>query len=119
MSHQMSITCTPHFKEDADKAWVTQDSLTAISYWFNPEHGLTLEDAAETIEQFVQSMPGYSSQIASCTFKSFVIRGEQFSKDGLMMSAHLAADKLHDGEQFVVKVDKQVGVLGTGCCVVL
>lgn len=112
----MSISCTPHFKDDAETAWVTQDSLTTVSLWLNPDRGLTLEDVAETIEQFVHTMPGFSSQIASCTLQSLVIRGEVFNKDSLMLSAHMAGDKLHDGEQFTVKVVKKVGI---GCCVIL
>ncbi len=112
--HQMSISCTPHFKQDAEKAWVTQDSLTAVSIWFNPDRGMTLEDMAQTIEQFIQTMPGYSTQVASCTFESFIIRGEQFSKGSLMMTGHMAADKLRDGEPFRVTVTKHVG-----CCVIL
>ena len=112
----MSISCTPHFKDDAETAWVTQDSLTTVSLWFNPDRGLTLEDVAETIDQFVHTMPGFSSQIASCTLQSLVIRGEVFNKDSLMLSAHMAGDKLHDGEQFTVKVVKTVGV---GCCAIL
>ena len=112
----VGISCTPHFKDDAETAWVTQDSLTTVSLWLNPDRGLTLEDVAETIEQFVHTMPGFSSQIASCTLQSLVIRGEVFNKDSLMLSAHMAGDKLHDGEQFTVKVVKKVGI---GCCVIL
>ena len=114
----MSISCTPHFKDDAERAWVTQDSLTAVSVWLNPELGLTLEDMAETIEQFVHTMPGFSSKVASCTFHSFVIRGEVFTKDSLMLSGHMAGDKFHDGEQFTVRVVKTVGVGGL-CCAIL
>ncbi len=114
-SHQMSISCTPYFKQDAEKAWVTQDSLTSVKLYFNPDHGLTLEDIAQTIEQFVHTMPGYSTQVASCTVASIAIRGEHYSKDSLM-SGHMAADKFHDGEQFTVRVDQRVG---TGCCAIL
>ena len=94
---------------------MTQDSITAVSIWLNPDRGLTLEDVAETIEQFVHTMPGYSSPIASCTFQSFTIRGEVFSKagHGLMLSSHMAGTKLHDGEQFTIQVVKTV------CCVIL
>ncbi len=115
-NRKMSVSCTPLFKQDAQKAWVTQDSLTAVSIWFNRDRGMTLEDMVETIEHFLQTMPGYSSQITSCTFESFIIRGEQLSKGGLMMTGHMAADKLKDGESFRVMVTKHAGA---GCCVIL
>ena len=116
MPSRLTISCTPHFKDDVEKPWVTQDSLTAVSIWLSPDRGLTLEDVAETIEQFVQTMPGYSSQIASCTFRSLTIRGEVITKDSLMLSAYMAGDKLHDGEPFTVQVLK---IVGTGCCLIL
>ena len=114
MPSRLTISCTPHFKDDIEKPWVTQDSLTAVSIWLSPDRGLTLEDVAETIELFVKTMPGYSSQIASCTFRSLTIRGEVFTKDSLMLSSHMAGDKLHDGEPFTVQVLKIVG-----CCLIL
>ena len=110
----LSISCTPHFKNDAETAWVTQDSLTTVSLWLNPDRGLTLKDVAETIEQFVNTMPGYSTQISSCTLQSIAIRGEVFTNN---MSAHMARDKLHDSEQFTVKVVQKVQ--SAVCCVIL
>ena len=96
---------------------MTQDSLTAVSLWLNPNGGMTLEDVANTIQQFVETMPGFSSQISSCTLRSFVIRGEEFTKKSLMLSVLLARDKLCDGEPFTVQVEQKVGY--HGCCLIL
>ena len=35
----MSLSCTPHFKFDAEKPWVTKESVSSLHYWFNPEKG--------------------------------------------------------------------------------
>ena len=69
----LTLSCTPHFKDDAERPWITQESITSVSLWFNPDGGSTLEDIAETIENFVQTMPGYSNQIASCSLQSLTI----------------------------------------------
>ena len=113
----LTISCTPHFKDDAVRPWITQDSITSASLWFNPGGGSTLEDIAETIENFVQTMPGYSNQIASCSLRSLTVRGEVFMKDSSMMSSYKAGDKLHHLEPFTVQVKKTVGP-GL-CCTIL
>lgn len=118
MPRVLNISCTPHFKDDAQSPWITQDSLTSVSLWLNPDGGSTLEDIAETIENFVQTMPGYSSQVASCSLRSLTVRGEVFTKGSLMMSSYMAGDKLHDLEPFTVQVEKIVGVGGI-CCTIL
>jgi len=45
-----SVTCTPHFKSDAEKPWVTRESGVLIHYWFNPGKTETLLEVAECIE---------------------------------------------------------------------
>lgn len=96
---------------------MTQDSITAVSLWLNPNRGMTLEDVADTLQQFVHTMAGFSSQISTCTLLGFTVRGEVFSKKSLTLSVLLAKDKLHDGEPFTVQVEKNVGY--HGCCLIL
>ena len=112
----LTISCTPHFKDDAERPWITQDSITSVSLWFNPGGGSTLEDIAETIENFVRTMPGYSHQIASCSLQSLTVRGEVFRKN--MMSSYMAGDKLHDLEPFTVQVKQTISSPAL-CCTIL
>ena len=48
-----SVNCTPHFKPDAEKPWVTRESPTFIHYWFNPEKEQTLIEVVEQIEAWI------------------------------------------------------------------
>ena len=51
-SSSVTYSCTPHYKEDADKPWVTLESQLAFSIWLSPKSSMTLEDAAKLIESF-------------------------------------------------------------------
>ena len=48
-------TCTPHFKQDAQNAWITQDGEFKLCIWLHPQSSITLEDAARLIDEYVMS----------------------------------------------------------------
>ena len=45
-----TTVCTPHFKPDAEKPWVTKENKESIHFWFNPYKTQTLLEVAESIE---------------------------------------------------------------------
>lgn len=93
-----TVTCTPHFKSDAEQPWVVQEGVGVISLWMHPDSNMTLEDVAALIESFASSqvdqrMINYSGRIHNATFRGQTIVREQ-------MSARLARDYVRDGEPF-------------------
>ena len=88
-----TLSCTAHFKKDAEKPWVTSDSPIQLNYWFNPITDLTLEDVAASIEEFARSQYRSDGQVLS-----FTIRGQAYSKE--TMVNFKAAEYLHDKEPF-------------------
>ena len=100
------LTCTPHFKPDADQPWITMDSKTAISLWISPNTPLTLEDVAQLIENFVVSQ--FEQKLAGqptcgkiqlhCSVFSMTFR--QQAIDQSQMASLAAKDYVRDGEPF-------------------
>ena len=58
-----TVTCTPHFKNDADRPWITQEGVGIISISLHPKSDITLEDAAKLIENFASRQ--VSDQLAT------------------------------------------------------
>ncbi len=107
-SRAETVTCTPHFKQDADRAWVTQEGAGILSLWMNPNSDMTLEDIAKLIEQFGEKQVADqlaaqpSSRLVNVNFTNSIhnatIRGETFQR-AQFVNYH-AKEYLHDGEPF-------------------
>ena len=115
-SNMMTISCTPHFKEDAQQHWVTQENMFGISYWFNPNEAPTLEDMIGAVENFISAnynkmMPqnmnvaAGGTQVQMHTTSNMqgkivvvTIRGRNYERETLVN--YKAGEYLHDGEVF-------------------
>ena len=116
-----SISCTPHFKSDADNSWVTKESHVLIHYWFNPAKGGTLLQVAEGIEDWARR--DYSEQVrqspmAGCFGSSYnlvintmEIRGVAYDRP--VMQNYTIQDTLHDEEPFTLRIRASV----VGCTI--
>ena len=104
-----TVTCTPHFKNDADRPWITQEGVGIISISLHPKSDITLEDVAKLIENFASrqvsdqlaTQPG-AAQTMNIQFRSTVynmtFRGEIIQR--AQMVNHRAIDYMRDGEPF-------------------
>ena len=102
-----TFSCTPHYKEDADKPWVTLESELAFSIWLSPKSSMTLEDAAKLIENFAAGQVSrqlalrddpvvnynYQGVVCSMTFQGQDIQRTQ-------MTNCSAKDYMREGEPF-------------------
>jgi len=116
----VTISCTPHFKFDAENAWVTKDSHTAIHYWFNPDQIQTLLQVAESIENWaVNDYKQQAAQASGCAGKyaininSMQVRGTTYDRQA--MASCQVSDKLSNEEPFNLSVRSSV----TASCVIL
>ena len=48
-----TVTCTPHFKNDAERPWITQEGVGIISISLHPKSEITLEEVAKLIENLL------------------------------------------------------------------
>ena len=91
----MSISCTPHFKPDVEKPWVTREYATLIHYWFNPEKRQTLLEVVEEIEawtsyDYEETLRKLDNTTPSCCFpgynmniRNLEIRGVKYDREAL------------------------------------
>ena len=124
-SRNTPLTCTPHFKADADQPWVTMDSVIALSLWMSPKTPMTLEDVAQLIENFaatlvqhqlagqpnarvLSSMVKFRGSVLSMTFRQQTIQRAQ-------MASLAANDYIHEGENFNFLLNQTM----TLCCVIV
>ena len=110
----VQISCTPHYT-DAAATWVTQDSQTSVSIWFNPAQSLTLEDLAKTFEQQARELVDLQSQNApgakvklNIQIQRFTIRGQVYARQYL--PNYNARDVLKDKEAFNILVWQRASV---------
>ena len=105
----VTCSCTPHYKEDADKPWVTLESEQAYSIWLSPKSSMTLEDAAKKIENFEERQVyqqlaeeaalnplanyNYQGTVCNMTFQGQVIQRSH-------MTDYSAKDYMREGESF-------------------
>ena len=68
----MSISCTPHYKDDVDKPWYSREGLVNLSVWLSPKSTMSLEDLAKMIEDFLHTVHTDSS-VQSTTQQTFQI----------------------------------------------
>lgn len=128
------VTCTPHFKSDADNAWVTRDGYTSIHYWFNPGKAQTLLEVLETIEawttreneQIAQNISQANNSFVKVkhsgvlqTFTTMEIRGVTYDRD--TMAGKYVSDCFHDGEPITLRGQAQskITVKSGICCTIL
>ena len=120
-SRNTPLTCTPHFKPDADQPWVTMDSIIAVSLWMSPNTFMTLEDVAQLIENFAatqvqQQLSGqplcgnvkFRGSVLSMTFRQQTIQRAQ-------MVSLAAKDYIHEGENFNLLLNQTTTI----CCVIV
>lgn len=99
-----TVTCTPHFKEDADSPWITQEGVDDLSLWMSPNSDMTLDDIAELVEQFgvenaVAEEPcAQMMRLRYSVFFATIPRGGVIGRD--LQKRYRAQDVLHDGEPF-------------------
>ena len=90
----MSVSCTPHFKPDAETPWVTKESITSVHYWFNPEKRQTLLEVVEQIEgwinhDFEETTKEIEPLCESCfcsysiNIRNIEIRGVKYNREAL------------------------------------
>ena len=71
-----TVTCIPHFKDDADNPWVTKESDVLIRYWFNPKKTHNLLQIAESIEAWTQDTFQQNMQenrLIACCIRNYSI----------------------------------------------
>ena len=110
-----SVTCTPHFKQDADKPWVTRESQVLVHFWFNPDRTQTLLQVAESIEAWAQN--DYQQQLqqaplACCAgsysiiINNMEIRGTTYDRQAF--ATLYTINILHNEEPFTMRVRASV-----------
>ena len=113
----MSLCCTPHFKHDAEKPWVTKESASSLHYWYNPEKGQTLLEVVEQIEAWIrydfeetlQTTARYNMNILSME-----IRGVKYTHEEL--ATKTASETLRNEEPFTLRIR---GGQGGSSCLIL
>ena len=126
-----TVTCTPHFKNDADRPWITQEGVGIISISLHPKSDITLEDVAKLIENFasrqvtdqratqpaaIQAMNiQFRNTVYNMTFRGEIIQRAQ-------MVNYRAVDYMRDGEPFNLLYNFTATVkpwmLFCSCCIV-
>ncbi len=121
------LTVTPHYKDDADQAWVTREGLIQLSIWLSPHTTMTLEDVALLVEQFaansttqqVQQQAANNRLASTSNIKyqgrvnSMTFRGQTI--DRAQMPNYLAKDYLKEGENFNMLATQHVSI----CCTIV
>lgn len=120
----MSVSCTPHFKPDAESPWVTKESITSVHYWFNPEKRQTLLEVVEQIEgwiyhDFSETAQEIEPVCKSCfcaysiNIWSMEIRGVKYNRETLRRKTTF--ESLCNEEPFTLRLQSR----RIGCCTVL
>lgn len=99
----MSLCCTPHFKPDAEKPWVTRESASSLHYWFNPEQGQTLLEVVEQIEAWIHQDYQETLQRRGYTMNilNMEIRGVKYNREEL--ATKTTRENLHNEEPFTLR----------------
>ena len=108
----VSISCTPHFKPDAEKPWVTRESTTSLHYWFNPEKRQTLIEVVEQIEAWssydFEELVKNLENVPSCCFSGYTmnikhieIRGVKYNRE--VLATKTTSESFCNEEPFTVR----------------
>ena len=121
----MSISCTPHFKPDAERPWVTRESATSLHYWYNPKTEQTLLEVVEQIERWIQydykalnprSMRNQYNMNILC----MEIRGVEFDRD--VLAAKTTTDNFYNEEPFTLRFQSTLRYSNSSefeCCIII
>jgi hypothetical protein len=52
----MTVSCTPHYKDDVDKPWCSREGILNIALFLSPKSTMSLEDLAKMIEEFLHTI---------------------------------------------------------------
>ena len=106
----MSISCTPHFKPDAQRPWVTRESVTSLHYWYDPKTEQTLLEVAEQIEKWIQydfaalRAQGHRSSYReqyNMNILCMEIRGVEFNRE--VLATKTTTDNFNNEEPFTLR----------------
>ena len=106
----MSISCTPHFKPDAERPWVTREFVTSLHYWYNPKTEQTLLEVAEQIEKWIQydhdalrsRQRGFSQNVPyNIEILCMEIRGVNFDRE--VLATKTTTDSFYNEEPFTLR----------------
>ena len=115
---RLSISCTPHFKHDAEKPWVTKESASSMHYWFNPEKEQTLIEVVEQIEEWIRYDFAEVTQNHNYHMgvQSMEIRGINYTREELANKT--TGGYLHDEEPFTLRINSiRTAPAGPGCVI--
>ena len=111
-------TCTPHFKQDARNAWITQDGDSKLCIWLHPQSSITLEDAARLIDEYImtrlQQGPG-AHLVPDQVVDSMTFRGQSIAR--AQMASCRAVDYMRDDEPFplLYRIIPRINTFGIFC----
>ena len=110
----MTVSCTPHYKDDVDTPWCNREGMLNIVLFLSPKSTMSLEDLAKMIEEFLRTIHADGSiQANHGTFQtnlsvqyyvnilSMVFQGESMPRS-TQMSTLQAKTFLRDQEPFSV-----------------
>lgn len=110
----MTVSCTPHYKDDVDKPWCSREGVINIALFLSPKSTMSLEDVAKMIEEFLHTIHTDSGmQVTQLTFQtnvsvkyemniqSMIFQGESMPRSA-QMSTLQAKTFLRDQEPFSV-----------------
>jgi len=108
-SRSHPVTCTPRYKYDADRPWITQEGVGIISLSLHPNSEMTLEDVARLVENFASgqvadqlALQPMATQAANVRFHG-TICNMTFRRETIQraqMLKYRAVDYIQDGEPF-------------------
>lgn len=112
----MTVSCTPHYKDDVEKPWCNREGIINIALFLSPKSTMSLEDLAKMIEEFLHTIhtdSSTSTQTNQGAFqtnmnvkyqvnvRSMVFQGESMPRSA-QMSTLQAKTFLRDQEPFSV-----------------
>ena len=121
----MSISCTPHFKPDAERPWVTRESVTSLHYWYNPKTAQTLLEVAEQIERWIQydykalKLRLWGNQY-NMNILCMEIRGVEFDRD--VLATKTTTDNFYNEEPFTLRFQNTLSRSSSSefeCCIII
>ena len=123
----MSISCTLHFKSDAEKPWVTKESISSIHYWFNPEKEVeqTLIEMVEQIEAWMDYdyretlQKSYATHGYVMNILNMEICGVKYTHEEL--ATMVTIKYIHNEEPFTLRYHARDGNVEAtwGTCIIL
>ena len=121
----MSISCTPHFKPDAERPWVTRESVTSLHYWYNPKTEQTLLKVVEQIERWIQYdykalKQGSVLNQYNMTILCIEIRGVEFDRD--VLATKTTTDNFYNEEPFTFRFQNTLSRSSSSefeCCIII